>query len=338
MPREYPFLNPPAKGHSIEIHPDIKWVRSPLPLALNHINCYLLRDGNGWCVVDTGMNGEESRLQWLDILESQLNGAPLTRVIVTHHHPDHVGLAGWLCDRLEIPLYASEGEYFYARTFNAVRGEKPYWEVEQFFKRSGMSEKTKQSLYANSDYNHVVSELPASFHCVKDQQVLKIGDYEWTAIITRGHSPAHLSLYCQALDLYISGDQVLPKITSNVSVSPTIPEQNPLQDWFDAHAKIAALVPDSVTILPAHQLPFKGLHKRLLDVIDHHQERLDQLLGFCETAADAQQLTAKLFDRELTAFQNFLAVGECLAHLHLLVEQGKVERFLSNDIYQFKRL
>ncbi|HET8707302.1 MAG TPA: MBL fold metallo-hydrolase, partial [Pseudomonadales bacterium] len=296
------------------------------------------RDGDGWCVVDTGMNGEESRLQWLDIIEQHLEGKPLTRVIGTHHHPDHVGLAGWLCDRFEVPLFMSEGEYFYARTFNSQRNEKIYWEVEQFFLRSGMSEKTKQSLYANSDYNHVVSELPYSFHRVKDLQVLRIGNYDWLALTTRGHSPEHLSLYCKALDLYISGDQVLPKITSNVSVSPTIPEQNPLKDWYDSHAKIPLYVPDSVTVLPAHQLPFKGLHKRLHDVIAHHDERMEHLLSLCEKATDAQSLTSKLFDKELTAFQNFLAVGECLAHLHLLMEQGKVDRQLENGIFKFKRV
>jgi len=337
MPREYPFLNPPAKSQAIDIHPDVKWVRSPLPMALNHINCYLLREDDGWCVVDTGMNGEESRLQWLDIFENELAGAKLTRVIVTHHHPDHVGLAGWFCDRFEVPLYMSEGEYFYARAFNSKSGERNYWEVDQFFIRSGISEKNRQSLFANSDYNHVVSDVPTSFHRVQDLQTLNIGRYNWLALTTRGHSPQHLSLYCSELDLYISGDQVLPKITSNVSVSPTIPDENPLQDWFDAHLRVSRHVPDSVTVLPAHQLPFKGLHKRLIDVMEHHNERLEHLLSFCKSPVDAQNLTTRLFDRELTVFQNFLAVGECMAHLHYLMLQGKVSRTLLNGVYYFQQ-
>jgi len=338
MGLHYPFTDPPGTGNAVSITPDVKWLRSPLPISLGHINCYLLRDGDGWCVLDTGMNGAAARQQWLDVIEAELQGAPLTRVIVTHHHPDHVGLAGWLCDRFRIPLYMSESEYFHSLAFSAPRRSQPYWEVDQYFARAGMSLDSQQSLYANDDYNHMVSEMPASYHRITDGQRVRIGDFEWQAITTRGHAPEHLSLYCRERNLYISGDQLLPKITSNVSVSPVAPEADPLADWLDAHDKLTAIVPDEATVLPAHQLPFTGVHVRAAQVVHHHQQRMDQIHTLCQQPATAQVLTEKLFDRKLDAFQNFLAVGECMAHLHRLLALGRVERTLTEGVFHFRAL
>ena len=339
MALHYPYPDAPGKGHAVDITPDIKWLRSPLPLSLNHINCYLLRDGEGWCVVDTGMNSESARQQWLDVIEAELEGAPLTRVFATHHHPDHVGLAGWLCDRHRVPLWMSESEYFHTCTFNAPRRSEPYWEVDQYFVRAGMSLQSQQSLYANDDYNHMVSEVPASYHRIADGDRIQIGSHEWVAITSRGHAPEHLSLYCSELNLYLSGDQLLPKITSNVSVSPIAPDADPLGDWLQAHADIAHRVPDNAIVLPAHQLPFSGVHTRLQQVVEHHEQRMDRLCDLCREPSTAQLLTDRLFDRELDAFQNFLAVGECLAHLHRLMALGRVERTLqASGVYHFRHL
>ncbi len=332
---EFPFNDPPGKGNAVSVHPDVKWLRSPLPMSLNHINCYLLRDGDGWAVLDTGMNGEAARQQWLDVIASELDGAPLTRVIVTHHHPDHVGLAGWLCDNHRIPLFMSESEYFHTCAFNAPRRKQPYWQVDDYFRKTGMSLDSQQSLYANDDYNHVVSEVPAAYHRVVDQQILQIGDYQWRAITSRGHAPEHLSLYCAEMNLYLSGDQLLPKITSNISVSPIAPDADPLADWLLAHERLATLLPDHALVLPAHQLPFRGVHTRLQQVVDHHHERLDALEQLCNTPRNAQQLTQRLFDRKLDAFQNFLAVGECLAHLHRLLALGRVQCHLQEGVHIF---
>ena len=341
MSLRYPFQQPPGKGEAVTITPDLKWLRSPLPLSLNHINCYLLRDEGpqgepGWCILDTGMNGEAAKQQWLDVIESQLDGDPITRVIVTHHHPDHVGLAGWLCDNYQVPLYTTETEYFYTRAFNAEQRAQPYWEVKRYFDQTGISETDRQALLANQDYNHLVSGVPSAFHRIKDGDHIQIGRYSWEAITTRGHAPEHLCLYCREQDILISGDQVLPGITSNVSVTPTQPLANPLQYWMQAHAIMAARVPDSVLILPAHQLPFYGLHERLSAVVDHHNERLDALLALMQPPKTAQQLTRELFDKSLDSFQNFLAVGEVVAPLYYLMEQGRAKRELTGQVYYYE--
>ncbi|MBA55034.1 MAG: hypothetical protein CMK89_11320 [Pseudomonadales bacterium] len=344
--KHYPFQTPPGQGEAIAINEQVKWLRSPLPLSLNHINCYLLRDEGGWCVVDTGMNGDAARQQWLDVIETQLDGEPITRVIVTHHHPDHVGLAGWLCDTHQVSLYTTEAEYLYTCAMNAASGDgsrnAPYWEVTRYFNQTGISETDRNALLDNKDYNHLVSSVPAAYHRIQDGDRIQIGSQQWEAITTRGHAPEHLCLYCRELDILISGDQVLPEITSNVSVSPTVPEDNPLDDWLQAHDKMATRVPDSVLVLPAHQLPFTGLHGRLQEVIEHHRERLDALLALMDQPnssqrKSAQQLTREMFDKSLEPFQNFLAVGEVVAHLHYLLAEGRTKRELIGQVYYYGR-
>lgn len=338
MAIKYVFTEPPGHGQTIDIAPGVKWLRSPLPLSLNHINCYLLQDGDGWCVVDTGMNTDAARQQWDSVIGEALGGAPVTRVIGTHHHPDHIGLAGWLCERFQAPFYMTEGEYFYLRTFAANQREHAYWETEQFFSRAGMSENSRKELFGHSDFSHMTTVPPASYHRLRDRQMMRIGNYDWQAITTRGHAPEHLSLYCAELHLLLAGDQVLPKITPNINVGPTIPDDNPLADWFEGHRKLLECVPDNVTVLPSHQLPFTGLHYRIRAIIEHHHERLETLVNLCESPVCAQDVTRQLFARELNAFQNFLAVGETIAHLHYLLDHGRVTRTLENNIWRYLRV
>lgn len=334
----FPFEEAPQKYQAVDICPEVKWIRSPLPLTLDHINCYLIKDGDGWAVVDTGMNVEITRQHWGRIIAEQLNNAPITKVIVTHQHPDHVGLAGWLCREHKAKLYMSQGEYLCSRMYFSHGQAESYWEVDEFFARSAMSELTVKGLVESNNFYETVFELPPSFHKIRDEQKITIGDHQWIAINTSGHAPEHVSLYCPTLDLYISGDQVLPRITSNVSITSVFPDSSPLCDWYDAHEKIPTVVPDSVLVLPAHEKPFKGLHQRLKDVIAHHDERLDKVLTLCHQPQNAQELTIKLFERELDAFQNYLAVGECLAHLHYLMERDQINRSLVDGLYLYQTI
>jgi len=333
----FPHPEAPAAKQALQLHPDIKWLRSPLPYSLDHINCYLLRDGDGWCIVDTGMNNDAARQNWLDVIEAELEGAPITRVFVTHHHPDHVGLAGWLCDSRRIRLFMTQTEYLYAAAFGGAPRSQPFWEASAYFDENGIADSDRKIILGNTDYTHLVSELPGSFHQLLDKETIKIGSHHWEAITTGGHAPEHLCLYCADLDILISGDQVLPGITSNVSVTPIQPTANPLQHWLDAHAEVAARVPDSVLVLPAHQLPFTGLHERLNAVVEHHHERLDALQALCDQPRTAQQLTTRLFKRELDTFQNFMAVGECVAHLHYLLHQKRINRVLTDGVYWYRQ-
>ena len=333
----FPFDTAPGNNEIVDIAPGVKWLRSPLPLSLDHINCYLLQDGDGWCVVDTGMNVKKARDHWLSIIETHLDNAPITKVIATHQHPDHVGLAGWLCESFRATLHMSEQEYLCSRVYLNHGQADSYWEVDQFFERTAMSQHTLDGLTTSNSFYDSVYALPASYHQIKDHQLLTIGDHTWEAVITRGHAQAHVSLYCKTLDLYISGDQVLPRITSNVSVISSAPEASPLTDWYEAHDIVEARVPDSVLVLPAHEMPFYGLYHRLRDVIAHHEERMSRVVEICVKPQNAQKITQALFEKEFDSFQNYLAVGECLAHLHRLMEHGKIERTLENNVYMYQR-
>lgn len=338
MGNSYPFSEGPEPGQAISIHPLVKWVRLPLPFSLDHINCYLIRDGEGWCVVDTGMKGDKAIAIWQQLIRDALDGLPVTRVIATHHHPDHIGLAGWFGDTFQVPFYTSEAEYFYTRTFHAPKREERYWESVAYFDLTDMREESKNALLGDNNYHHMVWEVPSAFHRLKDGETVSIGDTQWQVITTRGHSPEHVSLYCAGLDMLVSGDQVLPEITSNVSISSTQAYANPLQDWFDAHQKIRDSVPDSVLILPAHQLPFHGLHDRLDEVVAHHHERLDKILTLSQSPKSAQTLTNKLFERDMDSFQNFLAVGECMAHINWLLEEKRMSRNEVEGVWMFTAL
>ena len=337
MALKFPFSDAPGKNQLVDIHDDVKWLRSPLPLSLDHINCYLLRDGDGWAIVDTGMNVEVTRNHWLDIVETHLKGAPITKVFVTHQHPDHVGLAGWLCRTFEASLFMTETEYLCSRVYTTNSQSDPFWETDEYFESTNMSKDTRAGLRKSNSFNDSVSAMPPCFHRIKDLQSIRVGNYDWQAITTRGHAPEHLSLYCAELDLLISGDQVLPRITSNVSITSINPHDSPLTDWYLAHEKVESLVPDTVTVLPAHELPFIGLHERLKAVIEHHDERVEKLFELCETGQDAQALTTQLFERELDHFQNYLAVGECLAHLNMMIEQGRITRSLKGKVYLYQQ-
>ena len=284
------------------------------------------------------MCSTEAKDNWLNVIENALQGESISRVIVTHHHPDHVGLAGWLCDSHRVSLYMSEAEYFYTRAFSVMRSGEPYWEAATYFDRMAIDKAQRSKLAVNDEYNEMVSNFPMSVHLLKDGDQIEIGDHQWQVITTRGHAPEHVSLYCEQQGILISGDQVLPGITSNVSVLPSIPEANPLKDWIEAHDIVAQRVPDSVTVLPAHQLPFTGLHERLQQVVEHHEHRLSELLNLCDQPRTAQDLTTMLFDRKLEPFQNFLAVGECVAHLHYLRDKNKIVRTLEGEHYLYQQV
>lgn len=342
MSLTFPFTEAPNRDSQrvVEICPDVLWVRMPLPMSLDHINCYLIKDSESWCIVDTGMPGADTETHWKNIIDDNLAGANISKVIVTHQHMDHVGFAGRLCRKYSAPLFMSKTEYLTVRAFakSWLDDDEPYWHTQEYFSLSGINPNILTEIAKmreqRKESREKESPLPSSYIRIKDGQILKIGDYEWLAIATAGHSPEHISLFCKELGLYISGDQVLPKITSNVSVMPTEPEANPLQDWIDGLSRIGKMLPASPLVLPSHELPFYGLTERVNSLIEHHNERMDKLLRACESSAkNATELTNILFDRELEPFSLFMATGECLAHLHCLLHKEKITRELKDGIF-----
>lgn len=327
---QFPHETPPDFGTTIEIAPGVLWLRMPLPLALNHINLYLIEDHDGWFVLDTGMRGDDVRGYWQQIFDNELKGLPVKGVIATHMHPDHVGQAGWICDSFNVPLHMTRGEFYAARVMTSIP-EGLSWTTEAFMRRNGLPERRIEVARTSKfRMSQMVEPLPMAYKRLREGDVLTIAGRHWRILIGEGHSPEHACLYCAELNVLLSGDQVIAKITPNVSVMPMEPEANPLADWLRTLKQFYDL-PEDALVLPAHNLPFYGLHKRVADLIQHHEDHMVALELACETPQPLPALLPVIFKRELDDNQISMAQGECVAHLHLLMERGLLHRELAAD-------
>ena len=303
------------------------WLRMHLPFSLNHINVWALEDGDTWTVVDTGMQTTEAAAAWQTALSGALRGRPIGRVICTHMHPDHIGMAGWLTRRFDCPLWTTRLEYLTCCTLVADTGREAPADAIRFYRAAGWSSDAIEQYKSRfGSFGKMVYALPDSYRRVVDSEELLIGGRIWRAVVGRGHSPEHLCLYCPELRLLISGDQVLPKITSNVSVFPAEPEADPLTEWLDSLASIKLAVPDDVLVLPSHNEPFQGLHARIEQLIEGHEQaliRLNESLAERKTASDVFGI---LFRRRLSGELLTMATGESVAHLNCLIRRGQATR------------
>lgn len=323
---EYPYADTPPFGSKLRLQDGVYWLRMALPMALDHINLYMLEDDDGWWIIDTGMAVGKTQEYWQQIFDHHLEGKPIKAVIVTHMHPDHVGQAGWICDKWRVPLYMSFGEYYNARCFAKMNVDDLSWTSEAYFRSAGMDDAFYENFKTHfHGYASIVGAMPGAFIRLEENDELSIKGKKWRVIIGRGHSPEHVCLYCEELSILLSGDQVIPKITSNVSVMPAEPESNPLKQWLHSLLMLKGLPADTL-VLPAHNTPFRGLHQRLDYLIEHHEDHLLALEEACVEAKTAFELLPVLFTRELDSSQITMALGECVAHLNYLHQQGRLQR------------
>lgn len=332
----YPFEAPPPPGASLEVAPGVLWLRMPLPLQLDHINLWAIDDGaDGWALVDTGMRTEETVAAWRRLFTQATDGRRLSRVFVTHMHPDHVGMAGWLVRKFGCRLWMTRLEYLNCRVLTADTGREAPEDATHFYHRAGWSDGAIENYRARfGNFGKRIHALPDSYRRLRDGETIAIGGHDWRVIVGTGHSPEHACLYCPARKLLISGDQVLPRISSNVSVHPTEPDEDPMSDWLASLAKLKAQVPDDVLVLPAHNEPFRGLHARL-DYLAQGQERT--LARLRKTLAEPKRVVdvfAALFGRAIGEADPGLlnlASGESLACLNHLMQRGQVSRRFDDD-------
>jgi glyoxylase-like metal-dependent hydrolase (beta-lactamase superfamily II) len=330
---QYPFGDTlPAPGESLEIAEGVRWIRMALPFQLDHINLWLLRDEldgrEGWTVVDCCISRDETKAQWERVFETQLQGLPILRVIVTHMHPDHVGLAYWLCERWNAPLWISATDYNAARMASQATTGFGGPAAAEFFAAHGLVDReSMEQIKARAGYYpSLVPQVPRSFRRLRDGEPVQIGGREWGCISGYGHAPEHISLYCGELGTLISGDMVLPRISTNVSVYDIEPESNPLQLFLDSIDKFRPLPPDTL-VLPSHGKPFRGLPERIRQLHEHHDERLREVIAACEVApCSAAEVLPVLFKRKLDLHQTTFAMGESIAHLHALWYEGRLAR------------
>ena len=328
----FPVATPPAPGEVIPIAPGVGWLRMPLPFALDHINLWLLEDGPGWTIVDCGFAGEQTTAHWEAIFAARLGGRPVSRIIVTHYHPDHIGLAGWLAERWEAPLWITEKEWLHARMMTGNAGADYAEAARVFAHRAGLdAEDSKIFGERHSSYRRGVPSVPPSYRRLTDGMAVEIGGREWRVIVGEGHAPELACLSCAETGVLISGNQVLPRISPNISVQAHEPDGDPLARYLASLAKLRNAVPPDTLTLPSHNLPFFGLHARLESLAAHHRSRCDEVIAACEIPKSAMDMVAVLFRRALDRHQMGFALGEALAHLNFLVHRRALHRILDKD-------
>ena len=342
MALEYPYESHPQAGTTVEVADGVRWLTMPMGGSLTHINLYLIEDTDGWFVVDTGLGNEETASLWHDVFASELAGKPVKGVICTHMHPDHIGQAGMIVNHFRCPLYMTRAEYYQARSYATMgfSSSQSGWQGEEFYHRYGMPTEYMESMRnawtsreparAGASSMTMPSAFPMGFRRLMDGDILTIGQHDWHVVVGAGHSPEHACLHCHALSVMISGDQILPRITSNVSVHPTEPEANPLKVWMESHDKFLD-TPADTFVLPAHNLPFYGVRERLRDLIGHHEDRMLAIEESCTEPRTAKDLLPVLFKRRLDPRQTMMALGEAIAHCHLLMHRNRLDRKLDED-------
>lgn len=332
MSLRFPFETPPDPGAAVEVAEGILWLRLPLPMALDHVNVYALADSDGWTLIDTGMNSRKSREIWTAALAGPLAGKPVARVLLTHHHPDHVGLVGWFQDR-GAALLTTRTAWLYARMLTLDVQDRPSAQSMHFYTRAGMPAEmlAKRATERPFNFADVVAPMPLGFTRVDEGQTLTLAGRRWRVRLGQGHAPDHITLWSEEDALVIGGDQLLPGISPNIGVYPTEPEADPLTEWLEATARFLPHARDDQLVLPGHKLPFTGLPFRLQQMAENHHEALARLRAHLRSPQTAAGCFPALYKRPIGEGEYGLALVEAVAHLNCLLRRGQVCRSLAPD-------
>jgi glyoxylase-like metal-dependent hydrolase (beta-lactamase superfamily II) len=332
-PIRYPWDSAPAPGEAIEVADGVLWMRLPLPMKLDHVNVYALDDGDGWTVVDTGFSSRKSRGIWTELMAGPLGGKPVHRVIVTHHHPDHVGNAGWFQADHGAELVTTRTAWLFSRMLQLDAQDKPTGETVAYWKGCGMAPEILAERLAERPFNFAdcVYPMPLGFTRIRQGSTLQAGGRTWDVHIGNGHAPEHATLWSRDCNLVLAGDQILPSISSNLGVYATEPEADPVADWLEACERFTTLAQESHLVLGGHKLPFTGLPARLRQLIDNHHGALDRLHEHLQEPQTAGECFAPLFKRKIGSGEYGLALVEAMAHCLHLWHEGRATRSRRDD-------
>ncbi|HET9067072.1 MAG TPA: MBL fold metallo-hydrolase [Amaricoccus sp.] len=328
----YPWAEPPAPGRTIEIAEGVLWARLPLPFRPDHLNAYVLDDGDGWTLVDSGLDTEAVRAAWVALLAGPLAGRPVRRVILTHHHPDHVGLAGWF-QAGGAELWATRTAWLMARMLTLDVQPRPTAETLAFWRGAGMDPAPLAERAEARPFNFadVVAPLPLGFRRMVGGEEIVAGGRRWRVEIGHGHAPEQATLWGVGHDLVLAGDQILPVITPNLGVHATEPGADPVGEWIASSTRLLGLARPEHLALPGHRLPFRGLPARLAELVRHAEEGLARLEAHLATPRRASECFATLYGRRIGAAEYGLALAEAVGHLNHLTRAGRAVRRVDAD-------
>ncbi|WP_095588351.1 MBL fold metallo-hydrolase [Actibacterium ureilyticum] len=329
----YPFGDVPQEGDAVQVAPGVLWMRLPLPMALDHVNIYAFDDPDGWTLVDTGFQSKRGQVIWQKLLDGPLAGKPVRRVIATHHHPDHIGMAGWFQSEHGADLWATRTAWLFARMLQLDEQDRPAPETLDFWRGAGMDPAILEQRMAERPFNFadVVAPMPLGFVRLSEGQVVRFGGRDWDVRLGQGHAPDHVTLWSRDDNLVIGGDQLLPSISPNLGVYATEPMADPVAEWLAACERLAGFAQAGQLVLPGHKLPFTGLPLRMRQLIDNHHGALDRLRTHLSEPRSAADCFAPLFKRKIGTGEYGLALVEAVAHLNHLYHLGQVTRSRRDD-------
>lgn len=321
----YPFDQQPKINVLQEIAPRVYWLRLTMPFKLDHINLWLIEEDSCWTLIDTGPNTATSRASWLEIFSNQLKGKPIGQIICTHAHPDHIGLAGWIGEQQSAQLLMSKGEFEFYHQLFTDNEHTSLAQVKQFYQSAGASDKqVKNYLKHIQAFGKIIYPMPSIYQKLQNNDRITLGNYHWQIHIGKGHSPEHICLFCDELSMFISGDQLLPTISPNISVWPTDPDANPMSDFLLSCHALNKIINNSTLVLPSHGLPFHGGVNRLNTLVEDAEKNINNLYEFCQQPRRVSDVFPILFNAEINESNVMLAYGEALANLNYLCAQGKI--------------
>jgi len=327
----FPIETPPTGAEMVEVASGIHWIRLPLPMKLDHVNIYVLEDGDGWTVIDTGMNTGKTRALWEALIKGPLAARPIKRVILTHHHPDHVGLVGWMQREHGAELWTTRTAWLFARMLTLDVQEEWPEETLAFYRSAGMDSGFYEKRRAERPFNFadVVAPMPLGFKRLDEGDMVQIGARTFTVRLGQGHAPDHITLWSD--DVVIAGDQIIANISSNLGVYATEPEADPVGAWFESCARLKPHARPGHLVLPGHKLPYTGLATRLSQLIDNHHTALDRLRVYLQEPRTAAECFYPLFKRKIGEGEYGLALVEAIGHVNHLHQIGETTRTRRDD-------
>ncbi|MEO9820075.1 MAG: MBL fold metallo-hydrolase [Paracoccaceae bacterium] len=329
----YPWEDAPGQGEAIQVADGVFWCRLPLPMKLDHVNIYALDDGDSWTLIDTGFDSKKTRAIWSSLLSGPLAGKPVSRVIVTHHHPDHVGLAGWFQTEHGAELCMPRTGWLMARMLQLDVQEVPNAETVAFYESAGMDPDILAQRKSERPFNFadITAPLPLGFTRLQQGHTIRMGGRDWDIHMGNGHAPEHATFWSRDDNLVIAGDQILPSISPNIGVYATEPEADPVADWLEACVRLSGLAREDHIVFGGHKLPFTGLPMRMKHLIDNHHGALYRLLAYLDSPLSAAECFTPLFKRKIGSGEYGLALVEAIAHLSHLHQTGQVTRSRRDD-------